>query len=131
MRFLVGYNGSEASNLALDQAGRYAKAVDATVFIITSMEGGTHEKAADIQKAREDLESIKRMLENQGVKCEIGQLARGLPPGEDLVLFAQEHRIDHVFVGIGKRSRVGKLLLGSTAQYIILNAPCPVTTVKP
>ena len=131
MRFLVGYNGSEASGLALDQAGRYAKAVDASVYVVISMEGGAGEKAADIQKATDELEGIKRILKNEGVKCEVSQLARGLSPGEDLVRFAAENRIDHVFVGIGKRSRVGKLLLGSTAQYIILNAPCPVTTVKP
>jgi nucleotide-binding universal stress UspA family protein len=31
---------------------------------------------------------------------------------------------------VEKRSKAQKILLGSTAQYIILKAPCPVLTVK-
>ena len=44
--------------------------------------------------------------------------------------FIDEHGIDHVFIGIEKKSRTRKLFMGSTAQYIILKAPCPVTSVK-
>jgi nucleotide-binding universal stress UspA family protein len=38
--------------------------------------------------------------------------------------------VDEIFVGVKKRSRVEKMILGSTAQHVILNASCPVTTVK-
>ena len=131
MKILVGFNGSAASQLALNEAEKYAKAVGASVYVVTSMEGGSGEKPADILKASSELEGVKRLLEEQEIHCEISQLARGLTPGEDLVIFAEEKQIDHIFLGIEKRSRVSKLLLGSTAQYIILNAPCPVTTVKP
>jgi nucleotide-binding universal stress UspA family protein len=57
-------------------------------------------------------------------------LARGSSPGEDLVYFAEENNIDQLFVGVEKKSKTQKMLLGSTAQYVILNAPCPVTAVK-
>jgi nucleotide-binding universal stress UspA family protein len=57
-------------------------------------------------------------------------MARGLAPGEDLVKFAEENQIDQIYVGIEKKSKTSKLLLGSTAQYVILKAPCPVITVK-
>jgi nucleotide-binding universal stress UspA family protein len=50
--------------------------------------------------------------------------------GEDLVEFAEENKIDEIIVGVKRRSKVGKLLMGSTAQYVILNASCPVVTVK-
>ena len=38
--------------------------------------------------------------------------------------------VDLVFIGVEKRSKVGKLLFGSTAQHVILNSPCPVVTVN-
>lgn len=58
------------------------------------------------------------------------QLARGLMAGEDIVLYAAENEIDQIYVGIRKKSRTSKLILGSTAQFIILKAGCPVTSVK-
>jgi nucleotide-binding universal stress UspA family protein len=46
------------------------------------------------------------------------------------VQFAEENKIDLIVVGIRRRSRVQKLVFGSNAQYAILEAPCPVLTVK-
>jgi len=51
-------------------------------------------------------------------------------PEEHLVNFAEENEIDEIIVGVRTKSRVGKFILGSTAQYVILKAPCPVVTVK-
>jgi len=130
MKILVGYNGSDASKSALEQATNYAKVFDAAIYIITSMEGGTKEKAEEIYKADMDLKSAKELVEKDGRKCETYQLVRGLTPGEDIVRFAEENDIDHMFVGIEKKSKTQKILLGSTAQYVILKANCPVTTVK-
>ena len=57
-------------------------------------------------------------------------MIRGLSPGEDLVNFAKENEVDEIIVGVKRRSKVGKLILGSTAQYVILEASCPVVSVK-
>jgi nucleotide-binding universal stress UspA family protein len=94
------------------------------------MEGGTGETMQDIERVEKSLAEAKAFLQEKGVECETHQLARGLSPGEDLVRFAQENAVDLMFVGIKKKSKTQKILLGSTAQYIILKAPCPVTTVK-
>jgi nucleotide-binding universal stress UspA family protein len=53
-----------------------------------------------------------------------------MSPGEDLVRFIEENSMDLVVVGVKRRSKVGKLLMGSTAQYVILKSQCPVLTVK-
>jgi len=53
-----------------------------------------------------------------------------MTPGEQLVTFAKNEKVDQMYIGIKKRSKVGKLIFGSTAQFVILNAPCPVVTVN-
>ncbi len=130
MKFLVGYNGSVEAKSALSLAGGFAKTFSAKVFVVASMEGGAGEKVEDIAEAEQNLREAKTFLDEQGVECETHQMARGLTPGEDLVRFAEENQIDQIFVGIEKKSRTSKLILGSTAQFVILKAPCPVITTK-
>lgn len=130
MKFLLGFNGSEEARAALILAGAQAEIFKAKVFIITSMLGGSGEKPEEISKRTRDLQFAEQYLKDKGIVCETFQLARGLSPGEDVVSFAKEHDIDQIFVGIEKKSRTQKLLLGSTAQYIILKAPCPVVSVN-
>ena len=130
MKILVGYNGSEVAKSALSLAKSYAKTFDAFVHVVTSLEGGVGEKIEEINEATENLKFAQDFLERDGIQCKTEQLVRGLTPGEDLVKFAKEKEIDHLFVGIEKKSKTRKMLLGSTAQYVILKAPCPVTSVK-
>ena len=130
MKILVGYNGSEEAKSALAQAKAFAKTHNAMVYVIASLEGGAGEKPEEIVKAGENLKFAQEFFDKGGIPCETQQLARGLTPGEDLVRFAEDNEIDHLFVGIEKKSKTRKMLLGSTAQYVILRAPCPVTSVK-
>jgi nucleotide-binding universal stress UspA family protein len=130
MKFLVGYNGSKEAKAALELAAAHAAIFKATVIVMTSMEGGTGEKIDEIGKVEYDLKSARQFLEEKGVACETQQLARGLSPGEDIVRFAEENQVDQLFVGVEKKSKTRKMFLGSTAQFVILKSPCPVTTVK-
>ena len=114
----------------MELAKTHAKIFDAELVVISSSEGGKGEKPEDINKIKHDLESIQENLSIEGIGCQIEQLARGLTPGEDVVLYAEENKIDQIYVGIRKKSRTSKLILGSTAQYIILKAKCPVVSVK-
>ena len=130
MKILVGYDGGEVGRLALSLARDMAGIRSAQVFVVTSMTGGSSEKKADIEKAEANLKFAGQFMENSGIQCEATQSVRGLSPGEDLVKFAVENDIDHIFIGIRKTSRAQKAILGSTARYVILKAPCPVTSVK-
>ena len=129
MNILVAYNGSDEAKAALGLARDYAEIHDAVVHIITSMEGGPKEKLKAINKSKKDLRYAMEVMKTSGIKCEGYQTVRGLSPGEDLIRYAEENNIEHIFVGIEKKSRTRKLLLGSTAQYVILKASCPVTTI--
>jgi nucleotide-binding universal stress UspA family protein len=73
---------------------------------------------------------IREIMGQDAALHEVQLLLTDLTTGEQLVKFAEDQEIDQIFLGIEKKSKVGKLLFGSTAQYIILHAPCPVVTVK-
>ena len=130
MKFLVAYNGSNESKASLELATKHAILLKAKIFVITSMEGGRSETPTEIAQVKQELKQVEEQLKAAGVAHEVHEMARGLSPGEDIVIFSQENNIDQIFVGIEKKSKTQKLLLGSTAQYIILKASCPVTTVK-
>ena len=76
------------------------------------------------------LEQEKYVLIDKKIPCETIMSVRGLEAGEDLVQLADERRADEIIIGVRRRSKVGKIIFGSTAQYVVLNAPCPVVTVK-
>lgn len=130
MKFLVSYAGTKESEAALELAKTHARIFDAKLVVVSSSEGGKGEKLEDIAKIKNDLDRIQKDASDEGVDCEVEQLARGLTPGEDIVLYAEENEIDQIYVGIRKKSRTSKLILGSNAQFIILKAKCPVTSVK-
>ena len=130
MKILVGYSGTDVSNTALALARDHAKVFNAKVMVMTSMEGGSTEKIRAIDRIEARLNSAKKFVEEAGLECETHQLVRGMSPGEDIVKFAQDNEVDLIYVGVKKKSRAQKIILGSTAQFIILRASCPVITVK-
>lgn len=130
MKILVGYDGSRASEKALKLAQNHAKAFNADIYLLTSLEQGPTLQKEDIEKAEDDLENLKRPFKSDGIHCEADVVVSHLSAGEDLVQFIQENKIDEIFIGVKKRSKVEKLVFGSTAQYVILNAPCPVIVAK-
>ena len=130
MRILVGYDGSNAAKEALNLAVKHAAAFQAAVHVVTSHVGGGAEHVEDIEAAEQELEYAKKLFADKAIPCETHLLIRGLTPGEDLIEFAKENQIDEIIVGVKKRSKVDKLVFGSTCQFVILNAPCPVLTVK-
>ncbi len=130
MKILVCYNDSDSAQSALALARDHAQAFGAKVFIITSMEGGDRETQEQIKKAEKNLEKAQQFIREKDLECETHQVVHGNSPGEDIVWYARDNSMDLIFVGIQKKSKAQKILLGSTAQYVILKAPCPVTTVK-
>lgn len=130
MKILVGFDKSNTAKAALNEAIKHAAAVGGELMVVSSLVEGKGDNLHDISAAESDLEAAKALAIAAGVACTTHLLIRGLLPGEDIVRFAGEQKAGLVVVGIRRRSKVGKLLLGSTAQFIILNAPCPVLTVK-
>ena len=130
MKILVGYDGSRIAEDALKKAHKHALAFKAEVFIVTSLEQSPTLKKRDIDKTESKLEKLRKPFKADDIACETITSVSYESPGEDLVRIAKENDIDEIIIGIKKRSKVGKLVTGSTAQYVILKAPCPVLAVK-
>ena len=94
------------------------------------MTGGRNVPREYFLNAERELSRAQRLFDNEKTYCEPKLLVRGLSPGEDLVQFSGENKVDEIVIGIKRRSKVGKFLFGSTAQYVILHASCPVFTVR-
>ena len=130
MKILIGFNGGKISEEIIKIGIEQAKAFDANVFLVQSWKDGRDHTRQDVEYAERELEWVSNRLTQEGIDCENHLLVRGLSPGEDLVKFTRDNAIDEIIIGVKSRSPVGKAIFGSTAQYVILNAPCPVVTVK-
>jgi len=129
MKILVGYDGSDLAKRALKVAQEHAKAFGADVIHVL------HSKVTDLPTRQhkideQDMDDVRSSVEKEGLLCETHLLIRNMEPGQHLVKFASEHAIDEIVIGVKQRSKVGKLLMGSTAQHVILEAQCPVVSVK-
>ena len=130
MKFLVGYSGSPLDERVLKQAQEHANVFKADIYIVNSLEQSSALEKAEIDKAEGELEYLRTPFNIDDINCETVVSVNYLSPGEDLVQFARDNDIDMMFIGIKKTSKVGKLVFGSTAQYVLLNAPCPVVAIR-
>ncbi|MGZ5382616.1 MAG: universal stress protein [Acidimicrobiia bacterium] len=130
MKIVVGFIKNAAGNAALDRAIEEAQLRQAELVVVHSMEGGDKEGAEEVLAYREELEAVARRLVGLDIPHEIHEFVRGQSPSEDLIQCARDEGADLIVIGLRRRSPVGKLLMGSNAQEILLDAECPVLAVK-
>jgi nucleotide-binding universal stress UspA family protein len=131
MKFLVCYDETNAAKKALKVAREHAKIWQAELEVVNTITRAEPLKHSAVKKLEEKMAGdVKEILGGDDPPYEVELLLTDLTSGEQLVLFAEDQEMDQIFLGIEKKSKVGKLLFGSTAQYVILHAPCPVVTVR-
>ena len=130
MKILVGYDGSNVAKEAIAIAEKRADAFKAEIILVHSMVGGPEVPRKEFEEAEKNLDYEKSVLLEKKIPCRSILSVRGLEAGEDLVQLVDEHKADEIIIGVRRRSKVGKLVFGSTAQYVVLNASCPVVTVR-
>ena len=127
---VVGYVPKPEGEAALNSAISEAKLRNARVVVVNSHRGGSEFDSEASAKVDAEMESIGSRLKEAGVEHEVRQLVRGFEPSEDLIGIAEEVDAELIVIGLRRRSPVGKLILGSNAQRILLDAKCPVLAVK-
>lgn len=131
MKFMVCFDGSEAAKSALKLAQKNARGTDVKLEVVNTITRELPLRHSQIQEKEANLEKeVMDLLGDGGVPYETQVLVTSLTSGEQLIEFAQNEDVEQIYIGIIKKSKVDKLFFGSTAQYVILHAPCPVVTVK-
>ncbi len=130
MKIVVGYIKSDEGRAALDRAIEEARLRKGTLVVVHSLRGGTRDEDDVVAEYRAEFEALERRLAGEGIDFTLRELVRGKPAGDDLVALAREEDADLIVIGLRRRSPVGKLVLGSNAQDILLGADCPVLAVK-
>jgi len=131
MKFLVCYDGTNEAKKALKVAQEHAKIWKAELEVVNTITRVEPLKHSKVKKMEEKMEGeVKEFLAGDDPPYEVQLLLTDLTPGEQLVKYAEDQKMGQIFLGIVKKSKVEKFLFGSTAQYVILHAPCPVVTVR-
>ena len=130
-KILVGYDGSKVAQKALQLAKKHARAFGAQVHLLHCMAVSPDEQIEEIEAAEKDLETARQFLTADKIPGEthLHLMVSGLSPGEDRVKFGEKIGADEIILGVQKKSKLNKLIFGSTIQYVILRAYCPVVTV--
>jgi nucleotide-binding universal stress UspA family protein len=125
--FILGYTPTPQGEAALQLAITEATTHNAALVVINVSRA---ESYVDPNLAEdEQLQALDNTLQASGLQHEIIQHI-GRDPATDILDIAQTREASMVVLGLRHRSAVGKLLLGSTAQNILLNAECPVLTIR-
>ena len=130
MAVVVGYVPTAEGRAALQAARQEARDRGLKLVVVNSHKGGSSCDGDDSIRTDEELEAVRRELTEDGAEFEILTLVRGNDPTEDLVEVAGEVGATLIVIGLRRRSPIGKLVLGSNAQRILLEADCPVLSVK-
>lgn len=128
MTIIVGYVPRPEGRAALTAAIEQARTSGSRLLVLNFSRGDRHIDS-DLA-SEEELADVRRVLDDSGVDHDVAQVVTGEQPWEDVIDAAEEHRARMIVIGLRKRSATGKLLFGSTAQRILLEADCPVLAVK-
>jgi nucleotide-binding universal stress UspA family protein len=114
---VVGYSAAAEGRAALSRAVDEAKLRSSRLLVVQTSD--------DVQPTE-----LHTQLAASGVSFEVRDAANADDPAEELLTAAESSGADFIVIGLRRRSPVGKLLLGSNAQRILLDAACPVLAVK-
>lgn len=133
MKILVGLTTAPEARAALERAVEEARMRNAELIVVDYLQVGiSAENQSERYKAGERrLDQLKEELARDGVDIRTRHGVGVSSASRELLKIAQDEDVDLIVIGMRRRSPVGKLVLGSNAQDILLGADCPVLAVKP
>ena len=128
MTILVAYVARPEGQAALDKAIEIATRRGERLVVVNAGPGGRQEDPSIVNGY--EAERVEERLATLPIEAEFKQFVRGKSTIEEIEEMVAALQVSVLVIGLRKRSPVGKLLLGSMAQEILLNVDCPVLAVK-
>lgn len=125
---VVGYIPSPEGIAAFERAKEEALLRRQPLIVVNTGQDGNY--ASPLFASPEDIDAIQAELNAAGISHETLQPTTGRAAAEEILRVAEEQQARLIVIGLRRRSPVGKLLLGSTAQQVLLDAQCAVLAVK-
>ena len=131
MAIVVGLVATPEGRAALEHAGRTAVKEGTSLVVVRSVRAGREQDATELAELEALHARVQEELSAAGLEHELREVADSVDAAEDLITAVEESGARLVVIGLRRRTPVGKLILGASAQRILLDAPCPVLAVKP
>jgi nucleotide-binding universal stress UspA family protein len=96
--------------------------------VVNASPGGSKEDASMIDV--QEVERVEKLLKDAQLDAEFKQFVRGKDAVEEINALVDSLQASVLVIGLRKRSPVGKLIMGSVAQELLLSVNCPVLAVK-
>jgi nucleotide-binding universal stress UspA family protein len=127
MTIVVGYVPTDVGQAALTAAIGEAQRRRTDLLVVNT---AVHDDyAAETFAEDKQLDAVRALLAQEQVTGTFRQ-PDGVDPADALLQAVRDVGAELVVVGLHRRSRVAKLILGSTAQRVLLESPCPVLAVR-
>lgn len=132
MKILVGYTPTPEGRAALRRAAEEAQLRGAELGIVYYLRVAVAmgDVAGEFRAVEAALEQRRAELEGDGLTVTVRASMGARSASSELLDAAEKEDVALIVIGLRKRSPVGKLVMGSTAQEILLEANCPVLAVK-
>ena len=127
MTILVAYGARPEGQAALDKGIEIATRRNEPLVVVNAGPGGKDDTG--VVDGYEG-ERLAERLTKLPVQAEFKQFVRGRSAVEEIEELVQQLQVSVLVIGLRRRTAVGKLLLGSTAQEILMTVSCPVLCVK-
>lgn len=128
MTILVAYVPRPEGWAALEKGIEVAKDRNEALLIVNAGPGGTQEDPSVAHGF--EVERVEEQLAERGVKAEFKQYVRGHSAVDEVNELVNTRDISMLVIGLRRRSAVGKMIMGSVAQDLLMTVACPVLCVK-
>ena len=128
MKIIVGYTPTPEGKAALEHGIAEAHHHGDELLVVNV--SGTSDPSETTFATDTEIAKVQQRLESEAVPFTLRQLVRGKDASEEILGLAKNEEVRGIVIGVRHRSPVGKLLLGSNSQRILLEAQCPVIAVK-